>query len=143
MKDLIFELYEDNAGGLHIFGFAGQDCVPVYCSDYTPAGAYDASQEWATILGQGFDCDWTSDRDPAAAWDELEAKQIGSTVWEDPMGVDLDRCCLAGKEIACYLGAAYECPECGHVQAAVRNVLYPDSWTNPDRCEACGAIFED
>ena len=140
----ISEIYEDNAGGLHIFALAGPDCVPVYYSYHTPGDAYEAAQEWATILTYGVDRHWTSSSDPEEVYDELcDCKIIGCSKWrDDPYGVDLDCCCSCGQEFAVALGAAYECPQCGSLQRAVRNAHYPDDWANPERCEACGAVFE-
>lgn len=146
MADKTYEAYEDNDGRLYIYAF--DDMRPVWGQTYY-GHEYEAAQDWVGLVVQGFDP--VDEGWEGIEQDELEgiyygstARQIADSGWEsEPVGVDLDRCAVAGKLFAIAAGAAYRCPECGEVCPTVRDVRYPDTWATPPRCECCGADLTD
>lgn len=148
-KTISAECYEDNAGRLLIVALEetnGEEPELVWGATYY-GQENEAAQDWGGLVVQGLDP--VADGWEGLGADELErayyedswAHQIADSGWGDPVGIDLGRCGEAGKRFAIEAGAAYECPECGEVCPTVRDVVYPNSWVEPERCECCGAAL--
>lgn len=143
MTDRAYEAYESGDGTLAIFAIEERDgeIVPVWGQTYH-GHEYEAAQDWGGLVVQGLD-------PVAEEWEGLEPEELrrySVDAWDHmiadseerdlPLGVDLDRCQVAGKLFAIEAGAAYRCPECGEVLPTVREL---NSWRVPRLCECCGA----
>lgn len=160
-----YQAYEDNAGGLHLFALA-EDGAPVWGDYYYGArdnlgyaGEDYAGMDWHALMVQGLDpvregwaglCYWPHDGADMSVMlaDAHECAERARLIADSddmcrlPYGVDLDACVEAGRLFAVAAGAAYECPECGEVVPAVRDLHYPDRWTAPRRCDCCGSELD-
>lgn len=124
------ELWEDNAGGLHLFAYPSEGAPRVYATTYGTATAprgytpeEQAAADWVAIVEQCID-PWAEgwegmDLEAARAdWRECErwARQIADSSWTRfLLGVDADMCGRAGLDFAQELGVCKVCPKCGAV----------------------------
>ena len=134
-------MYEDQGGTLYIFALNGYR--PVWAATYY--GREDeAGADWCALIVQGLDPladDWEGiDLDEAVRLYACPLRMIADSEAIDrrPLGVYLDECMTAGKEMAVAAGAAYQCAWCGEISPMMRDATY-DRWIKPDRCECCGA----
>lgn len=144
----MFELYEDNAGGLRMYAvdaFTGY----VYWGEHYPAdeedAAYRAAADW-----DGWVVDWEDPtaydcemRDPGAdraSTIDRGDKLIASSQWVGALtfGFDWHVCGARGIECAEELGIIERCPECGEV---VERSYIPSAGAlkSPPCCPTCGA----
>lgn len=140
-----YEAYEDQGGMLYVFAL--EDYRPVWAATYY--GREDeAGADWCGLIVQG--CDpvadgWEGvDPDEAARLYADPLRMIADSEATDrrPLGVFLDQCMTAGKEMAVAAGAAYKCVWCGEISPIVGRGGSLGGWDKPDRCEICGAPLD-
>lgn len=142
----MFELYEDNAGGLHMYQLDATG-APVWAMTYTGPGwdraggpEWCAAQDWCACVVDYSDPaadGWETDADALAAYPP-DARQIASSDWGSyPLGVDVSECAVSGHVFAESLGVLKVCPSCG---AEVKADYIPSAGAlrYPLSCPFCG-----
>ena len=140
-----YEMYEDQGGTLYIFAL--DDYRPMWAATYYGRDD-EAGADWCALIVQG--CDPVADGWEGIALDEAvrlyacPLRMIADSEATDrrPLGVYLDECMSAGKDMAVAAGAAYKCVWCGEISPIVRRAGSPDGWGMPDRCGVCGAPLD-
>lgn len=146
----MFELYEDNAGGLRMYAidtFTGL----VYWGEHYPADEEDAAHRAAVDWGAwvvdwedptAYDCEM---QDPGADRDatiDRGDRLISSTQWYGLLvyGFDWHVCGAAGLECAEELGIIERCPWCGSI---VERYYIPSAGAlkTPCACPTCDACL--
>lgn len=140
-----YEAYEDQGGTLYIFAL--DDYIPVWSATYYGRDD-EAGADWCGIVVQG--CNPVADGWEGVDLAEAERlytyplRMIADSEATDrrPLGVYLDQCMSAGKDMAVAAGAAYQCARCGEIHPIVSRTSLPGGWDEPDRCESCGAPLD-
>lgn len=147
----MFELYEDNAGGLHMYRLDRKTGAADWGDSY-PADESDApsraAQDWAAWVCDGYDpLNYDAGVDSPDA-DRLETIKLGasliaSTNWLGVLliGVDPDMCGRAGLDFAQELGVCKVCPKCGAVVSGTY-ISSAGAIRYPIGCPWCGADLD-
>ena len=146
----MFELYEDNAGGLSMFALDSYSGT-VYWGQHYPADdaetPHRAAVDWAAWVlydedPSSYGCEM---RDPGAERDatiDRGEKLIASTQWCGLLvfGFDWHICGAAGLECAEELGIIERCPECGEIVAR-HYIPSAGALKTPCACPTCDACL--
>ena len=145
----MFELYEDNAGGLHMFALESYSGT-VYWGQHYPADdaetPHRAAVDWASWVvydedPSAYGCEM---RDPGADYHDAvaNAKLIASNQWVGLLvyGFDWHICGAAGLECAEELGIIERCPWCDSI---VERHYIPSAGAlkTPCACPTCDACL--
>lgn len=147
----MFELWEDNAGGLHMYRLDHEtgtaDWGETYPADRADA-PYEAAGCWAAWVCDGYyPLDYDAGiADPDADRREtidLGATLIASTSWLGLhlLGVDPDMCGRAGLDFAQELGVCKMCPACGSIITGTY-IASAGAIRYPLGCPWCGADLD-
>ena len=130
----MFELYEDNAGGLHMYA-VDRDGRAYWGEHYAAddaGAAYRATVDWSA---------WVVYDDRDATIDDGD-KLVASTQWAGLLvySFDWNICGARGLECAEELGIIERCPECGEI---VERCYVPSAGAlkSPATCPVCGAAL--
>lgn len=146
----MFELYEDNAGGLHMYAVeSSTDCA--YWGETYPADEEDAAHraavEWTSwvVYDEDPSAYGCAMRDPDADRDATVshgAKLIASTAWCGLLvyGYDWHVCGARGLECAEELGIIERCPWCGSIVAR-HYIPTAGALKTPCACPTCDACL--
>ena len=148
-----YEVYEDNAGGLHLFALDGEQNVVwgfYYYGEESMAAA-----DWIGLISQEIDpvvSGWETPENIDIAQDYKYCYkhnvQIASSEdvqsWEDILTLGIYKNALdnAGREFAIECGVFYRCPECGEVGECVIDRWSYGTLRKPERCGCCDASLE-
>lgn len=146
MNKYIYEAYEDNAGGLHIFALNGTNDETVMWGEYYYGDECEAAATWVALTVR--EVDPTSEhwgtKDFVAAIDhkycreqdsiKLIARIESNKLNDQSLGIDIDVLCSAGKNFAIECGVLYQCPKCGEIGEC--------ELQKPEYCEYCDAALD-
>lgn len=147
----VYEAYEDNAGGLHLFAL--DDEQNVVWGFYYYGAEYMAACDWVGLLVQEIDPvedGWESYENAVQDYKECyeSAVQIASsenmTSYEDiaRLGIYTNALNSAGKNFAIGCKVLYRCPECREIGECEFETQYGGRLSEPERCEFCGASLQ-
>lgn len=146
----MFELYEDNAGGLHMYRITpdgAADWGETYPADRADA-PYEAAACWDAWVCDDVDpleygCELADPDADRSETIELGATLIASTSWLrlHLLGVDPDMCGRAGLDFAQALGVCLVCPRCGAIVTGTY-IANAGAIRYPPGCPWCGSDID-
>lgn len=146
----MFELWEDNAGGLHMYRLdtdGSADWGETYPADRADA-PYEAAGCWCAWVCDGYDplnygCELADPDADRSETVKLGASLIASTQWLGVLllGVDADMCGRAGLDFAQELGVCKVCPSCGAIVSGTY-IASAGAIRYPLGCPWCGVDLD-